>query len=104
MRTRKPNLTLTLVVWEDAVKNDDRPAHTEHACVVGRLVRISEADVVLALEPFADGDNRSFLTIPRGMVRRMKLLKLYVPEFTVSAERRQQRIRAEAELAGTSKA
>lgn len=81
MAKRKPNVTLTVVVWGDATKQDDEPAEVAECFVAGSIVRVDEESVTLAHETFHDGDTRNFLTIPRGMIRKISHKRLYIPEF-----------------------
>jgi len=76
------NNKIVCVDWEDAASNSgyydfEHPENTTtvNARTVGHLLRNDRKEVTLAAETFQDGEFRHIHSIPKGMVRKITVLR-----------------------------
>lgn len=65
--------SVMLVHWTDAAYSEDHPG-TVDTWTVGYLKSADEKAVTLAMEAFDDGDTRTHITVPAGMVNEIAVL------------------------------
>ena len=58
---------IVMLHWTDAAYSEDEPG-TVNAHLIGFLTQADEKHIALGMEAFEDGDTRTHITVPAGMV------------------------------------